>query len=78
MTDPGSRSIGIALVEAIAANTGAESRGRCRGCEGRGWRVATAIGRMRLEEVGASLARRPCPDCVDGLVSGAGGRLVVR
>lgn len=37
---------------------------RCRGCDGRGWRVASPTGRMRLDETAARLVRRPCPDCL--------------
>lgn len=41
-----------------------DSGGRCGGCEGRGWRVVSEVGRLRLDEGGVRLVTRPCPDCV--------------
>jgi DnaJ-class molecular chaperone len=35
----------------------------CRGCEGRGWRMASSRRTLRVAEVTVRLERRACPDC---------------
>jgi hypothetical protein len=37
--------------------------GSCRGCEGRGWRLASQRRVIRSDEMVMRMVRRACPDC---------------
>jgi hypothetical protein len=59
-------SIGSVVVEGTRiALTVVEFRrlGRCRGCDGRGWRLASPVRLVPAEDV-RRLVRRVCPECL--------------